>query len=789
MTQERDDLTFTAVSAFARFVYDHHLAEYIRFEIQHSRNTIPVWEKYKDIDDAAIFERSLEYYSEFLLAVAQNRTTENLTAILKLYKADLLDYATREQITPEDVVRTYAVRKKAFCHFLPLYTSDAQLMLQILQELDAILVLYTTRFTNAYIEVLNERMEEEKSIKEKLFHTSPGSYYIYDITTRSQVLQSERLFLALGYNIAEFDSNVAFFNEIMHPEDNLKAIDYIASLQNMTDGEVRFFEYRSKDAHGEYRWMRNYESVFKWTPEGKPMQLLGVAFDITDERASTEELRLKTEELLEAKRIAKISSYTWDIQNNILSSHLGNLENIGLHSGKSFEEVMSHVHPTDKKQVMEMFAKAIAGKREYEIEYRCTINGRERVLWSKGRIIHEDGRPRYLRATVMDVTEQQQMVRKLQRSEELYKQAQALNRIGNWSWEVNSDRVQWSDELYKIYDLAPQSEKITVDRYLSFIHPDDAHLRTDHVQEQLQNPVHHEYYFRIISARGVEKIIYGQSEVLLNEAGVPYKMIGTCQDVTTQKTLEKNLFDRTLQLQKSNASLKVFAYISSHDLKEPLRKISLFGDRLRMLNKDKLDEQSKNLLKTMIQSALRLQQMIDEILSVSRINAEDHFEVTDLTGILEDVVSNLEDELREQQAIIKYDALPKVYANPVQIRQLFTNLVSNSLKFAKPEVAPVITITSDFPAPAELTEMGLDNIVRHLRIRVADNGIGFQNEYAEKIFAIFQRLHDKSAYKGTGIGLAICREIVAHHKGIITAEGALQEGAVFTIVLPQSQGV
>jgi PAS domain S-box-containing protein len=785
MTKGIDDLVFSYIPSFAQYIYDHHLSDYIKQEVSFSRKmNIPIWEQFRALSDEEIISGSSAYYARFLLSVAKNRSAENLAEGIRNFRQDLLDHISRDHLTPEDIILTHAARKQAMMHFISQYTCDAALIVKLVEEMNTIFTRFDIESTNTYFELLNEKMDEEKSIKDKLFSTSPGFYYIYDIANDVQVLPSERLFKTLGYNRYDYAGNNHFFKEIMHPEDLENSIHYVASLSNMAEGEVRFFEYRLRNAHGEYQWMRNYESVYKWTDSRQPAMLLGVAFDISKERFYTEEIRLREEELLEAQRIAKVGAFTWDIQNNAVTSFSANLESLGLCEGDSFLEIMANVHPTDRKRVTELYQKAVAGKREYDIEYRCNIMDRERYLWSRGRVVLEDNEPRYLRATVMDVTEHHQMVHKLQRSEELYKQAQALNRIGNWSWEINSNQVQWSDELYKIYDLSPKSEQITLERYLSFIHPDDIDSRSHMLSEQIGNPGHREYYFRVTTNNGTEKILYGQSEVLIDEYGKPYKMIGTCQDVTEQKTLEKTLYDRTIQLQKSNASLKVFAYISSHDLKEPLRKISLFGDRLRLLNKTKLDEQSNGLLNTIIQSSLRLQQMIDEILSVSKINADEHFEHCSLNEILEEVVSGLEIQVREHNAVINYDHLPDAFVNPIQMRQLFTNLISNSLKFSRAGEPCIISVTCDTPPAEDLKEAGLDSLSRHVRIRVEDNGIGFQEEYAEKIFAIFQRLHDKSAYKGSGIGLAICREIVAHHGGIIRASGVLHEGAAFTIILP-----
>ncbi|MHA4845471.1 PAS domain-containing sensor histidine kinase [Flavitalea antarctica] len=785
MANEKGDMIFSVAPGFAKYILDNHLEEYLRREVTFSKSmNIPVWEHFKDAPIEDVVTNSRNYYTEFLEGVANNSILDNMTKWVRQYRQDLLTHINSAQITPEDILLTHAARKKTLLSFLPGYTPDTSLILQIIDELDLIFARYNVLAADNYIDLLNEKMLEEKSIKDKLFTTSPGYYYVHDIPGDTQILPAEKLFLELGYNHYDFAGNNKFFRQIVHPEDLLNADSYIQSLSNMQEGEVRFFEYRLRNSKGDYRWMRNYETAYKRDANGYPTQLLGVAFDITQERLYAEQLQAKEEALLEAQNLANLGTFTWDLTENRITAYSKDLERLGLQPGNSFAEIMANVHPADKTQVMQMFDKAINSVRQYECEYRCTIKNRERILWSKGKVKYNDGHASQLNATIMDVTEKHHMIRKLQHSEELYKQAQALNRIGNWAWNIHSDRVQWSDELFNIYGLPAQSEQITFDRYLSFLHPDDRETRKAGIQEQISNPGHREYYFRIKTPDGAEKILYGQSEVIRNEEGLPYKMIGTCQDVTAQKTLEKTLYDRTIQLQKSNASLKVFAYISSHDLKEPLRKISLFGDRLRMLNESKLDEQSSNILKTIIQSSLRLQQMIDEILSVSKINTDENFEQTNLTDILRDVISSIEPQIEERAAVIRYDPLPEAFVNPIQIRQLFINLISNSLKFVRPNVPPVISITSDFPSINETTEAGLDNSSRYLRIRFTDNGIGFQNDYAEKIFAIFQRLHDKSTYKGTGIGLAICREIVGHHGGVISARGELHQGATFTIILP-----
>jgi len=785
MPQVQDDMKFSVIPEFARFILDNHLDDYIRKEVSISRAmNIPLWEQFRGVSDEDIISNSKEYYTKFLSCLAENSCRQHLQDAINSYRLDLLTHVNREMITAEDLLLTQAARKKTMLSYLRFYTSDPDLFVKVIEEMDALFLRYNIESTHTFIELLNQKMLEEKSIKDKLFTTSPGFYYLYDISEDAQVLPSEKLFRAFGYSHYEYAGNNKFFRHLIHPEDLENADKYLLSLSDMEEGEVRFFEYRLRNSKGEYRWMRNYESVYKTAPDGMPKQLLGVAFDITQERLYTEEIEAKKEALVEAQNLANIGSFTWDLRTHSITVFSRDLNTLGLQHGESFEEIMANVHPVDRAQLLEIFNKAIRGRREYECEYRCSINNRERILWSRGKVTFIEDKPALLKATIMDVTDKHHMVRKLQRSEELYKQAQALNKLGNWSWNLNSDRIQWSDELFRIFGLAPQSERMTFERYLSFVHPEDRLSRQELIADQVRNPGHREYYFRINSADGIEKILYGQSEILLNDEGAPFKMIGTAQDVTAQKTLEKTLYERTIQLQKSNASLKIFAYISSHDLKEPLRKISLFSDRLRLLNQDKLDEQSRNILTTIIQSSLRLQQMIDEILLVSKINTDEEFEHANLQVILEDVLSGIQSHVEDKSAIITYDPLPTAYVNAAQMHQLFSNLLSNSLKFSRTQVSPIINISCDFPSVKEINEAGLANTMRYVRIRVTDNGIGFQNDYSEKIFAIFQRLNDKSAYKGTGIGLAICREIVGHHGGIIYAEGVLNQGATFTIILP-----
>jgi light-regulated signal transduction histidine kinase (bacteriophytochrome) len=229
----------------------------------------------------------------------------------------------------------------------------------------------------------------------------------------------------------------------------------------------------------------------------------------------------------------------------------------------------------------------------------------------------------------------------------------------------------------------------------------------------------------------------------------------------------------TFKLQKSNQDLQEFAYIASHDLQEPLRKIQAFGERLQTTCNDLLSEKGKEYLGYMIGAAVRMQNLVNGLLKFSRVTTKAQpFKKVNLQQIIKEVLIDLETRLDETGGEVKVDPLPVVDADELQIRQLFQNLIGNALKFRKPDTAPVIKVYSK--------KANAENCI----LFVEDNGIGFEKKYEDKIFQVFQRLHNRNQYEGSGMGLAICRKIVERHGGTITAESVVNQGSKFIITLP-----
>lgn len=247
-----------------------------------------------------------------------------------------------------------------------------------------------------------------------------------------------------------------------------------------------------------------------------------------------------------------------------------------------------------------------------------------------------------------------------------------------------------------------------------------------------------------------------------------------------ERTQELRLYSE--ELSRSNRELEDFAFVASHDLQEPLRKIQAFGDRLEASFSQNLGEQGLDYMKRMRNAAQRMSHLINDLLDFSRINTRGRdFTPTDLTDIINCALDDLEIAVQESNAEINVGNLPVIQADSSQLSQLFLNLLSNSLKFRVPDITPVITITAAVHQPNIMQQAICPD---WYVITLTDNGIGFAKEYSEKIFTPFQRLHGRSEYKGTGIGLAVCRRIVERHRGVIYASGEPGVGATFTLILP-----
>jgi len=358
--------------------------------------------------------------------------------------------------------------------------------------------------------------------------------------------------------------------------------------------------------------------------------------------------------------------------------------------------------------------------------------------------------------------------------------------IGNFCisiWNLKTKKLSYSDNLYRLLGCDPQSFEPSVENFLKFVHPDDRHIVSNGAEKLVLKHETYARFYRVIRKDGQERFFRSMGKFIDNSGNSTH--VGVIKDVTQEHLNNLTLQERNRELEQSNMELASFNQIASHDLQEPLRKIQTFISIIWEKEMSGFSDLGKNYFERIQTSVTRMRKLIDDLLLFSRTTKTDkNFEESDLNLLLKNALLELSEDITEKRVHIESAQLPVLKVISFQIQQLFQNLLSNSLKYSKSVVDQFIKIecekiiAKDYP----ILNVALDNI--YYKITVTDNGIGFEQQYAEQIFTIFKRLHTSAEYPGTGIGLSICKKIVDNHSGFIFAEGKPEIGAVFTVFLP-----
>ncbi|SDH80676.1 CHASE3 domain-containing protein [Winogradskyella thalassocola] len=368
--------------------------------------------------------------------------------------------------------------------------------------------------------------------------------------------------------------------------------------------------------------------------------------------------------------------------------------------------------------------------------------------------------------------------------EKLTKQSEIVSNTSTWVWYIEENEFEFSDNLYRLVGEEPQSFEPTLENFYKYVHEEDI----NHLGQQINLMMREEELpfttYRVVHKDGTIRHLRAYSK-LLDDTDGDKKMFGVTIDVTNEVENYRIIEQRNQELERTNKELSAFNYVASHDLQEPLRKIQTFMSRLETKEKDHISESGQLYIQRMKSASARMRMLIEDLLQYSRTNtSEKEYLKTNMNMLLEHAKMELLDSIEEKQAKIICDDLPTMEVISFQIQQLFINLISNSLKYSKEGVPPIIEITHQEVLSKDVEEIKESLYKFHHKITFKDNGIGFEQAYAEKIFLLFNRLHGKSEYSGTGIGLAICKKIVENHKGVIMAEGKPNVGATFIIYLP-----
>jgi hypothetical protein len=369
---------------------------------------------------------------------------------------------------------------------------------------------------------------------------------------------------------------------------------------------------------------------------------------------------------------------------------------------------------------------------------------------------------------------------------ESIKHAEFIGEFFTSIWNIKTNQIIYSDNMFRLLGCEPHSFEPTVENYLKFVHQDDRHIVILGNENILNNHKTYPRYYRIIRKDGKERYFKAIGKFIEDDSGNSTH-ISVVSDVSEQHLSKLILKERNRELQQSNKELAYFNQGASHDLQEPLRKVQTLISLILEREVSALSDSGRDYFSRIQISVSRMRTLIDDLLLFSRTNTIDKtFEQTDLNVILKNTLSELSQSIEEKNANIQTDRLPELKVISFQIQQLFQNLISNSLKYSKPGVVPIIKFECEQIKSSDYPALNISRNKKYYKITVTDNGIGFEQQYAEKIFTIFTRLQTSAEYPGTGIGLSICKKIVENHSGYIFAEGKLGIGAVFNIFLPSS---
>ena len=373
---------------------------------------------------------------------------------------------------------------------------------------------------------------------------------------------------------------------------------------------------------------------------------------------------------------------------------------------------------------------------------------------------------------------------RLQIFKESATQSEIVSKNGNFTWHIESGAFEYSDNLYRLLGEEPKSFDGTLENFMSYVHPEDVVKFKEQVGLMMKDEDLPFISYRIIQKNGTVKHFKGYAKIVTNNDG-HRRLLGTIADITDEIDNFKLIEERNLELERNNKELESFNYVASHDLQEPLRKIQTFISRLEINESENFSGNGKLYVERIKSAATRMRALIDDLLQFSRTNkSEEILEVTDMNLLLQSAKQDLAEMINAKKAKITAENLPSMRVIPFQIKQLFQNLISNSLKYSKEEISPVIHIAYSKTNKSEIPDIKSTTYKTYHTITITDNGIGFDQEYADKIFVLFNRLHNKNEYSGTGIGLSICKKIVENHQGYLFATGEPDNGAIFTIYLP-----
>jgi len=579
--------------------------------------------------------------------------------------------------------------------------------------------------------------------------------------------------------------------DAIHPDDRAKTVEAwrIATATK----QLYEVEHRVRTADGSYKiFMGRAAPVLDET--GNIREWIGAHTDISDRKQAAaslqqlnQELETRVQEraaklrasearLREAQRIAHVGDWEFALASQTItwSEELFRLFECDPVQGEpEYAEHLQSYVPESRLQLEHAVQQAATLGTPYELELQFSrTHDSVRWLLARGEAVRDvDGAIVKLLGTALDITDRKQAEAQLSHLSNRLTLAVKSGAIAIWDWNVTENILTWDDRMYELYGITPNQFTSVYDAWANSVHPDDRPLAEAAIPSALAGEKDYDVEFRVIHPDGTIRFLKAYALMERDEQGELKQMVGINYDITEHKQIEQALQQLTLDLQRSNQELEQFAYVASHDLQEPLRAITSYTQLLAKRYQGQLDEKADKYIYYVVDGATRMQQLIQDLLAYSRVGKyELKQQPTDCNAVLQQVQKDLQAAIAESNAILTIDPLPTIFADTVQMMQLFQNLVGNALKY-RGDAPPMIRVSARQQSKAWV-------------FSIQDNGIGIEPQYAERIFEIFQRLHTRREYQGTGLGLAICKKIVERHHGHLWVESQLGQGALFCFTLP-----
>ncbi len=547
----------------------------------------------------------------------------------------------------------------------------------------------------------------------------------------------------------------------------------IASGINRIDEEIEF------KVNGQVRSFLAHVSVMPGHEQDLSDVLISFV-DITKHKEYEEKLLKNEARLNRSQEIANLGSWELDLEKGHLYWTDEVYRIFGLIRGEekeTYDGFLNAIHPDDRDRVDKAYTDSITNNLDgYNIEHRIIRNKTGEVRYVHEKCDHfKNAEGRIVRSVGMvhDITDRKKTEIELLESKHKLEMALENGKIGIWEWDMKSEKLVLDARVEEMFGLETGAYEQAFSILESIVYEDDLpHLRIA-IRNSLKRKVPFETIFRIRSQAGKLRYISARAMTYRDDIGKPKMISGVAFDLTEfQERTDMLVTKLNEELLRSNKELEDFAYVASHDLQEPLRMITSFTQLLEKQYSEKLDDNAREYISFAVNGAKRMYELLNGLLSYSRINTRGtEFSKVDMTNVFEITMQNLSLKVLESKAEIHSDKLPMVNADKNQMIQLFQNLISNSIKFSRGVPKIHVSVKS---------QKG------HNLFLVSDEGIGIDPVYFDKIFKIFQRLHHKEEFEGTGIGLAICKRIVERHGGNIWVESHPGHGARFFFTLPKN---